>query len=171
MGLIISRALEKLAAFGKLEKKVCMLGLDAAGKTTVLYKLQLGEAVTTIPTIGFNVEHVQYKNLELCIWDVGGQDKIRQLWRHYFNGTDALIFVVDSNDRGRIEQAQEELHKLVSADELRNASVLPLHPILPTIVRRQYYTLGGYLLAFCMHGRCMPGSTSCMARSLAGRGR
>jgi small GTP-binding protein len=83
MGLIISRALDALSNLGKLEKKILMLGLDAAGKTTVLYKMQLGEAVTTIPTIGFNVERVQYKNLELSIWDVGGQDKIRTLWRHY----------------------------------------------------------------------------------------
>ena len=60
------------------------LGLDAAGKTTILYKLKLGEIVTTIPTIGFNVETVEYKNISFTVWDVGGQDKIRPLWRHYF---------------------------------------------------------------------------------------
>ena len=59
-------------------------GLDAAGKTTILYKLKLGEIVTTIPTIGFNVETVEYKNISFTVWDVGGQDKIRPLWRHYF---------------------------------------------------------------------------------------
>ena len=58
-----------------------MIGLDAAGKTTVLYKLKMGELLTTIPTIGFNVETINYKNLEMTIWDVGGQDKIRQLWK------------------------------------------------------------------------------------------
>ena len=57
--------------------RMIMLGLDAAGKTTILYKLKLGDLVTTIPTIGFNVEHVTYKNLDMHIWDVGGQDKIR----------------------------------------------------------------------------------------------
>lgn len=53
------------------------VGLDAAGKTTVLYKLKLGEVVTTIPTIGFNVESLVYKNLSFNVWDVGGQDKVR----------------------------------------------------------------------------------------------
>lgn len=63
------------------------VGLDAAGKTTILYKLKLGEVVTTIPTIGFNVETVEYKNISFTVWDVGGQDKIRRLWRHYFQNT------------------------------------------------------------------------------------
>lgn len=54
-----------------------MVGLDAAGKTTILYKLKLGEVVTTIPTIGFNVETVEYKNISFTVWDVGGQDKVK----------------------------------------------------------------------------------------------
>ena len=73
-----------------------MLGLDAAGKTTILYKLHIGEVLSTVPTLGFNVEKVQYKNVVFTVWDVGGQEKLRPLWRHYFNNTDALIFVVDS---------------------------------------------------------------------------
>jgi len=85
--------------FGKKEMRILMVGLDAAGKTTILYKLKLGEIVTTIPTIGFNVETVEYKNISFTVWDVGGQDKIRPLWRHYFQNTQGLIFVVDSNDR------------------------------------------------------------------------
>lgn len=64
-----------------------MLGLDNAGKTTILYKLKMGESVTTIPTVGFNVETVTYKNVKFNVWDVGGQDKIRPLWRHYYTGT------------------------------------------------------------------------------------
>ena len=67
------------------------VGLDAAGKTTILYKLKLGEIVTTIPTIGFNVETVEYKNISFTVWDVGGQDKIRRLWRHYFQNTQVKI--------------------------------------------------------------------------------
>ena len=92
------------------------VGLDAAGKTTILYKLKLGEIVTTIPTIGFNVETVEYKNISFTVWDVGGQDKIRPLWRHYFQNTQGLIFVVDSNDRERIDGdngAKDELHRMV----------------------------------------------------------
>ena len=67
--------------FSKKEMRILMVGLDAAGKTTILYKLKLGEIVTTIPTIGFNVETVEYKNINFTVWDVGGQDKIRPLWR------------------------------------------------------------------------------------------
>jgi ABC-type phosphate/phosphonate transport system ATPase subunit len=70
--------------FGKKDMRILMVGLDAAGKTTILYKLKLGEVVTTIPTIGFNVETVEYKNISFTVWDVGGQDKIRLLWRHYY---------------------------------------------------------------------------------------
>merc|ERR1712113_179176 len=95
-----------------------------AGKTTVLYKLKLGEVVTTIPTIGFNVETVEYKNLNFTVWDVGGQDRIRKLWRHYFQGTNGLIYVVDSNDRDRSEDAREELSKMLVEDEMRDAVLL-----------------------------------------------
>ena len=94
------------------------------GKTTVLYKLHLGEVVSTIPTIGFNVETVRYKNIAFNVWDVGGQDKIRSLWRYYYEGTDGLIFVVDSNDRTRVKQAREELHKMLAQDEMRDVKVL-----------------------------------------------
>uniref|UniRef100_A0A3P9PL60 ADP-ribosylation factor-like protein 14 n=1 Tax=Poecilia reticulata TaxID=8081 RepID=A0A3P9PL60_POERE len=90
--------------FGNKEMRILMLGLDAAGKTTILYKLKLGQSVTTIPTVGFNVETVTYKNVKFNVWDVGGQDKIRPLWRHYYTGTQGLIFVVDCADRDRIDE-------------------------------------------------------------------
>ena len=93
MGLTASKLFNQLFGFNK-PTRILLLGLDAAGKTTVLYKLKMGELVTTIPTIGFNVETIQHKNLEMTIWDVGGQDKIRQLWKHYYENTDALIFLV-----------------------------------------------------------------------------
>merc|ERR1719486_377502 len=109
---------------GKKEMRILRAGLDAAGKTTILYKLKLGEIVTTIPTIGFNVETVEYKNSSFTVWDVGGQDKIRPLWRHYFQNTQGLIFVVDSNDRDRIGEAKDELNKMLAEDELREAIVL-----------------------------------------------
>jgi len=91
--------------------KLLVLGLDAAGKTTKLYKLKLGEIVATIPTIGFNVETVEYKNMSITVWDVGGPDKIRPLWRHYYQNTSALIFMIDSNDRVRLNEAGIELEK------------------------------------------------------------
>merc|ERR1719277_2507959 len=111
---------------GKQEMRILMVGLDAAGKTTILYKLKLGEVVTTIPTIDFNVETVEYKNLSFTVWDVGGQDKIRKLWRHYYLGTHGAIFVVDSSDRERIEDAREELTKMLSEEEMRDAALLVL---------------------------------------------
>jgi ADP-ribosylation factor protein 1 len=110
--------------FSKKEMRILMVGLDAAGKTTILYKLKLGEIVTTIPTIGFNVETVEYKNINFTVWDVGGQDKIRPLWRHYFQNTQGLIFVVDSNDRDRAAEARDELHRMLNEDELRDAVLL-----------------------------------------------
>lgn len=82
--------------------------------------------MTTIPTIGFNVETVQYRNIEFTVWDVGGQDKIRKLWRYYYEGTQGLIFVVDSNDKDRFQEASDELHILLATDALRKAAVLVL---------------------------------------------
>jgi ADP-ribosylation factor protein 1 len=122
MGLAFSQLFDKF--FGKKELRILMVGLDAAGKTTILYKLKLGEVVTTIPTIGFNVETVEYKKISFTVWDVGGQDKIRPLWRHYYQNTHGLIFVVDSNDRERIDQAKDELHRMLNEEELRDAVVL-----------------------------------------------
>ena len=103
--------------FGMKEVRVLMLGLDSAGKTTILYKFKLGGVVHTIPTIGFNVEKVHYKNTEFIVWDVGGQDKIRPLWRHYFTNTQGLIFVVDSNDKERVAEAAAELKKMVCIEK------------------------------------------------------
>jgi len=107
-----------------------MVGLDNAGKTTILYKLKIGEVVTTIPTIGFNVENVEYKNLKFTVWDVGGQQSIRQLWKHYYSNTDGIIFVIDANDTKRIAGnehcAKEELHRLMSEVELESCLLLIL---------------------------------------------
>ena len=72
---------------------------------------------------GFNVETVEYKNISFTVWDVGGQDKIRPLWRHYFQNTQGLIFVVDSNDRERVGEAQDELTKMVGSFSISTRSV------------------------------------------------
>ena len=122
MGLFASKLFSNL--FGNKEMRILMVGLDGAGKTTVLYKLKLGEVITTIPTIGFNVETVQYKNISFTVWDVGGQDRIRSLWRHYYRNTEGVIFVVDSNDRSRIGEAREVMQRMLNEDELRNAAWL-----------------------------------------------
>eukprot|EP00457_Paulinella_chromatophora_P014945 gb/GEZN01015454.1/.p1 GENE.gb/GEZN01015454.1/~~gb/GEZN01015454.1/.p1 ORF type:complete len:192 (-),score=32.83 gb/GEZN01015454.1/:212-787(-) len=129
MGNTIAAMFSKL--LGNKEARILMVGLDAAGKTTILYKLKLGEVVTTIPTIGFNVETVEYRKISFTVWDVGGQSKIRPLWRHYYQNTQGIIFVVDSNDRDRIDDsadlldsAKEELQRMLSEDELRDAALL-----------------------------------------------
>ena len=129
MGNFFTSVFDKL--FGKKEKRLLMVGLDAAGKTTILYKLKLGDVVTTIPTIGFNVETVEYKNVSFGVWDIGGQDKIRPLWNHYYENVDGVIFVVDSNDTERIDDeegyknnARAELEKMMAEEQLAGASLL-----------------------------------------------
>ena len=151
MGGQISKMMGRI--FGSKEMRLLMLGLDAAGKTSeplnchtpaflrnpiitsssmtdsctlaaILYKLKLNQDVTTIPTVGFNVETVTYKNVKFNVWDVGGQDKIRPLWRHYFSGTQGLIFVIDSNDRARIDEARQELHRIILDREMKEALLL-----------------------------------------------
>lgn len=111
---------------GKKESKILVLGLDNAGKTTFLYQLKLAEVVHTIPTIGFNVEKVEYRNVNFTAWDVGGQRKIRALWRHYYTGADGLVFVVDSADMSdeRVADAREELHGMLREPELEKTKVL-----------------------------------------------
>ncbi|KAJ3045832.1 ADP-ribosylation factor, Arf Arf6 [Rhizophlyctis rosea] len=122
MGAGFSRILARI--FGSRDVRILMLGLDSAGKTTILYKLKLGQSVTTIPTVGFNVESVTYRNIKFNVWDVGGQDKIRPLWRHYFAGTQGLIFVVDSNDPERLDEARVELHRIVSDRDMQDCAIL-----------------------------------------------
>eukprot|EP01113_Clastostelium_recurvatum_P028642 TRINITY_DN3461_c0_g1_i1.p1 TRINITY_DN3461_c0_g1~~TRINITY_DN3461_c0_g1_i1.p1 ORF type:complete len:205 (+),score=36.62 TRINITY_DN3461_c0_g1_i1:1-615(+) len=114
----------KLFSKSGKDTRILMLGLDGAGKTTILYKLKIGEIVTTIPTIGFNVEQVTYRRTSFSVWDVGGQDKIRPLWRHYYQNTVGLIYVVDASDRERIEESKEELTKLLTEAELSDVLVL-----------------------------------------------
>ncbi|XP_037685083.1 ADP-ribosylation factor 1-like [Choloepus didactylus] len=120
MGNIFANLFKGL--FGKKEMRILMVGLDTARKTTILF--QLRGIVTTIPTIGFNVETVEYKNISFTVWDLGGQDKIQPLWHHYFQNTQGLIFVVDSNDQERVNKACEELMRMLAEDELRDAVLL-----------------------------------------------
>lgn len=110
--------------FAKKDARIVMVGLDAAGKTTVLYKLKLNDLVTTIPTIGFNVERVEYKNLRMTIWDVGGQDRLRPLWRHYYENTNGVIFVFDSCDRARVKIARDEVQKMMNEASLHDTKLV-----------------------------------------------
>ena len=103
--------------FNSYEKKplrTILIGLDNAGKTTLLYQTAHGEAPTTIPTIGFNVETIQpIKGLEMTVWDIGGQSSIRSLWKFYTQNCEAVIWIVDSNDPDRFGESKSELEAIV----------------------------------------------------------
>ncbi|KAJ3007953.1 UNVERIFIED_CONTAM: Arf GTPase arl1 [Siphonaria sp. JEL0065] len=124
MGAIFSSIFQRL--WGSKEVRILILGIDGAGKTTILYRLQIGEVVTTIPTIGFNVETVSYKNIKFQVWDLGGQTSIRPYWRCYYQNTDAIIYVIDSTDRERLGISKEELRSMLQEEELKSAKLLVL---------------------------------------------
>lgn len=115
MGVAFSSLWSSL--FGTKELKICILGLDNAGKTTLTYQMTMGQAVATAPTVGSNTEHFTFKNLKFTLWDVGGQASLRASWTQYLAHTDAVVFVFDSTDRERVQLAREELHK-VASDEV-----------------------------------------------------
>jgi len=98
-----------------------MIGLDSAGKTTVLYRLKFNQYMNTAPTIGFNCEKVRFHGSSFTLWDVGGQDKLRPLWRSYTRCTDGIIFVVDSCKEDRLEEAKLELLKIYKSCSERKA--------------------------------------------------
>ena len=122
MGNFILKMIDSLSSSSPT--KILILGLDGAGKTTIMYKLKLNETVMSVPTIGFNMEQLQYKNLKFNCWDIGGQSKIRSLWKHYYENTDCVIFVLDASDEERLELAKETIFGLIREDELKNCPVL-----------------------------------------------
>ncbi|KAB5523011.1 ADP-ribosylation factor family-domain-containing protein [Coniochaeta sp. 2T2.1] len=106
------------------ELRILMLGLDNAGKTTIVKRI-MGEDVNTVsPTLGFIIKTIDYQGYKLNIWDVGGQKTLRSYWRNYFEKTDALIWVVDATDRLRMDDCKEELHGLLQEERLSGASLL-----------------------------------------------
>lgn len=113
----------------KKQAQVLMLGLDGSGKTTLLYKLKYNESVVTVRTVGFNVETLETdrSSPELTVWDVGGQRKMRPHWKHYYPDTAGLMFVVDSWDEKRQDEACKELHRVFqfmsNLDQKKNTSV------------------------------------------------
>jgi len=123
MGMLFSSLFSKL--FGEKQVRILILGLDNAGKTTILYKLYAPDRVIrTMPTVGFNVEQVTYKNLNFLLWDLGGQTNIRPYWRYYLGNTNAIIYVVDSADRERIGLAKKELYGMFAEEEMNGVHLL-----------------------------------------------
>ena len=126
MGEWISKLSEVISSWGQDHpSRILLLGLDGAGKTTILYRVKLNENIQTIPTIGFNVETVTpCRGITFTVWDVGGQYKIRPLWRYYFQNTEGLFYVVDSSDTERINESAEELHNILSDYDMSNIPVV-----------------------------------------------
>ncbi len=129
MGLYITKLYELFSEWseGGEPSRILLLGLDNAGKTTILYKVKLNEQITTIPTIGFNVETVSpVRGVNFTVWDVGGQYKIRPLWKHYYQNSSGLIYVIDSTDVDRITESAEELHGILADDNMYGVPVVIL---------------------------------------------
>ncbi|KAI9187775.1 ADP-ribosylation factor protein 3 [Blastocladiella emersonii ATCC 22665] len=108
------------------EVRILLLGLDNAGKTTILKRLNNEDITEVSPTTGFNVKTVAAHGFKMNMWDIGGQKVIRPYWRNYFESTDVFIFVIDSSDKRRIEEAGLEFKQLLDEEKLAGVPVLVL---------------------------------------------
>ncbi|VTJ76970.1 Hypothetical predicted protein [Marmota monax] len=117
--------LRKLKSVPDQEVRILLLGLDNAGKTTLLKQLASEDISHITPTQGFNIKSVQSQGFKLNVWDIGGQRKIRPYWRNYFENTDILIYVIDSADRKRFEETGQNVEKLQPPRRTRG----PQHPV------------------------------------------
>ncbi|XP_046839402.1 ADP-ribosylation factor-like protein 5B [Xenia sp. Carnegie-2017] len=122
MGFLFSKLFSLL--FSSEEHKVIIVGLDNAGKTTILYQFLMNEVVHTSPTIGSNVEEIVWKNMHFLMWDIGGQEALRSSWDTYYANTEFVIIVIDSTDRERLAVIKEEIYGMLANEQLKNASVL-----------------------------------------------
>merc|ERR1712159_421979 len=121
MGLLsLLRGLKK----SETEVRILMLGLDNSGKTSILKRLSDEDISTIMPTQGFNIKSLMHEGFKLNVWDIGGQKSIRPYWRNYFDQTDALIYVIDSADRRRMEETGIELGQLLEEEKLAGVPVL-----------------------------------------------
>eukprot|EP00826_Nyctotherus_ovalis_P023261 TRINITY_DN1788_c0_g2_i9.p1 TRINITY_DN1788_c0_g2~~TRINITY_DN1788_c0_g2_i9.p1 ORF type:complete len:185 (+),score=51.68 TRINITY_DN1788_c0_g2_i9:126-680(+) len=108
------------------EFKLLIVGLDHAGKSTIVSAMQLGKpcVVQTKPTIGFNLEEFNFKNIKLKMWDISGQIKYRELWKHYYEGADGIVYVLDSTDKERLAEAKEEFLRVMTEQDLKYIRIL-----------------------------------------------
>ncbi|EPY73103.1 ADP-ribosylation factor-like protein 14 [Camelus dromedarius] len=119
MGLLKSKNLK--------QAQILLLGLDSAGKSTLLYKLKLAKDIVTFPTIGFNVEMIELeRGLLLTVWDIGGQEKMRTVWGDFCENTDGLVYVVDSTDNQRLEDSRREFEHILKNEHIQNVPVVLL---------------------------------------------
>lgn len=121
MGLI--NIIKKLRKSEK-EIRILVLGLDNAGKTTILKTLSNEDIKNITPTHGFNIRNLSHEGFKLSVWDVGGQKALRPYWANYYENTDALVYVIDSSDSKRLKEAGEELENLLGEKSLANVPLL-----------------------------------------------
>lgn len=121
MGQLIAKLMR---IFGSQEHKVIIVGLDNAGKTTILYQFLTNEVVHTCSTIGSNVEEIVFQKTHFLMWDLGGQEALRSTWDTYYSNAEFVILVIDSTDRNRLSTSREELYKILAHEALQDASVL-----------------------------------------------
>ena len=122
MGFIFSKILDFFSR-SRSNFKIIILGIQNAGKTTILYRLSLGQLVQTTPTIGSNVEEISYNNVKLQAWDLGGQESTRSVWDVYFVNTDAIIYVIDTHETN-YEESKNQFYKLLENEALKNTVIL-----------------------------------------------
>ena len=123
MGFILSKIIEFFTK-GRNNFKIIILGMQNAGKTTILYRLSLGQLVKTTPTIGSNMEELIYNNVKFQAWDLGGQESTRSVWDVYYMNTDAVVYVVDSQDDEYFEESKSQFYKLLANPALKNSTIL-----------------------------------------------
>ena len=122
MGFIFSKILDFFSR-SRSNFKIIILGIQNAGKTTILYRLSLGQLVQTTPTIGSNVEEISYNNVKLQAWDLGGQESTRSIWNVYYVNTDAIIYVIDTHDE-TYDDSKTQFYKLLENEALKNTVIL-----------------------------------------------
>ncbi|CAL6090068.1 ADP-Ribosylation_Factor like protein 2b [Hexamita inflata] len=108
------------------ELRILTIGLDNSGKTTTIKSLLKQDLQEIEPTLGFSIFSTKIQNYQLNIWDVGGQKTIRAYWKNYYEATDALIWVVDSADRRRLQLCKQALQEVLKAERLQGAPLLIL---------------------------------------------
>ena len=110
----------------KKELRFLMVGLDRAGKSTIVATMQIGKPVPAPvkPTIGFNLEEITFQSLKLKVWDISGQERYRALWKHYYEGSNGIVFVIDCTDKERIGEVRDEFHRVLIEQDLSYVRIL-----------------------------------------------